>query len=221
MNNSEIDQQLSIFNRNHSQKLTSQLQSSTCLTPSSNSSTEQNIRKRRSSTKKLKKINFLSSGQSNKSKKFNFERGVKFADSPFIKQKKIKGNIFNPRTPIKSNFTPKPKLKKNNSFLIKSKTRNTSFDSHNIDTSFRISKEGGNDLLRNSSEIQKLGKKGINLIPKTKKRMNIKASGRTLKGFNPYIEKPNQDRKLELEFKSGKTKVRCYAVADGHGNIFC
>lgn len=132
--------------------------------------------------------------------------------------------------------------KNNNLFSLRSNTEiSAGIDSPNDFNRAGLSRERGNNprsMLKkiNSfgdpnlfSENKKLGSKSGSrtgraaskkklLLNLTKKKLKVKFSAKSHQGFNPIVEKPNQDRFLIEEFEVGGEEIKCFAVADGHGN---
>lgn len=198
--------------KNHhslSQQLLRKSQNSTCLTPSDSKSNSDDLkeppvenRRRRKSTKKLKKLNFLSTSTKSKKKRFAFTNIS--TDSPFISTNSQKYKV----SPNLGNSYKGKQLRKNNSFLVRNVSR-ASFESQSKQKNPRESL---------NPPIQNIKGKSLKMLQEgLKKKMKIRHSARTMQGFNPAVQKPNQDRKLAFEFNVGNTNIKSYAVADGHG----
>lgn len=187
-------------------------QTSTCLTVSSNSNLNKDIlhseeirRKQNFEERIIPSFNFLPSNQ-----KIDEVDEVEYQNSPFIAHKIESG--IRPKL-IKTQesdnlISRKPKLKKINSFVESYRKKDNPFEA----------KTHHKSVKKHPKKLN-LSKRKL-LLGLRKKTMKFKAFSRTLKGFNPIHDKPNQDKSLIHEFQIDKEKIKCYVVADGHGKKY-
>lgn len=147
---------------------------------------------KRTPKKKLKKIHLISNLGNHKK--------IPVHDSPFINGKRTQLRY----TPGKNSGFRK-QLRRSDSCALNNISHGTIEDETKVDSSGKT--------------LNKRRRKNSQFMKGLKKRMKIRSHGDTRVGFDPGKEKVNQDRKVEFEFKVDKTKVRCYAIADGHGKI--
>lgn len=156
----------------------------------SNFKTDSNVLNSKKS-KKLKKIEFLT----------NQTKNLVYNDSPFIHKKQFNPNEITPHS-YKSKY-----LRKADSFAFSTVSKES--------TMAEVKKVEKIDTEQDDS-LNKKSKKA-NYLKSLKKKMKIRSYIETKVGYDPTKEKVNQDRAIEHEFKILGTKIRFYAVADGHG----
>lgn len=147
------------------------------------------------SRKKLKKIKF--------NLKTDGQKSVLASDSPFIHKK---------------NFTIRPTEFSQNKKrdLVRADSFPVSFMSKESTFKEEKPKENKGGFNRNGI-LRKRQKKTV--IEGIKRRMKVRHYSHTETGFSPYKQKVNQDRMLATEILAGGVKIKCFAVADGHGNF--